>query len=1123
MTQFTAAEIVALLKLKDEMSPAIKSAVATAQAASKDGQAAFKGMETSVASLNAVTTTTQGTLNAFSAAHVRDEATALRAAVETGGQGWSDYSGMVRGATQTLSEIKFSDVRAGLNGVAEGSGITVTELGLLDSAGMVLGAGIAGWGIGRAISDFLGLDDAIGRVTARMFGLGNLTGQEMAAKQDSINLAVSRGANAMITYAAALEFNDKWVKEWKAHAAELSDVAARMDAPQKTANLIAALHGELQRVRDAGTFEALRRDIESHAFSVKELADAYRVSPAAIAQLTREMQAEERAHKVSADAARKHAAELKKLADEETRRLAHALNSRSTVSPLGQLGPDLTVLPITTIKGLSIAGDELQKVAIPAFAKLTEGVKASGRALRDASDDAEVFVETIDPRTWGEAFTSWLQRIPDLVQQAFTGGGGLRGAAKAIGSAFGADMARSIFDRLSATSGSNFWDSTIGKLLGQAMPVVGSLLGPAIKGLMRLLGKDVEGDLRRMGQEWGITLSKALVDQIAKDVKAGMTEQAAMLKNLSAIIAEAGGVASFGVEKTIGKMRDLFVMLGTGQMTAKQVGQVFEDVFAQLLPEAIDRFTGLARQSFLDLIDMAAQFGVKSKAVTDFLMSQLGKVVSSFNQLAKSILGPVLSAWDELQKGAGEKTASLQKIVDDFLADGQEGFDRLGRLAAVAFAAAIASGKSFFQALEQIGPSLDLLLAAMQKLKLNASDSLATLLRWREWAKANQDILDGLEGINGMLSSLSNLHILDPKTFQDLAAEARRLFDRMVGGGLSADEALRAMAPTLQLLWELMKRYGFKVDEATQKMIELALAEGLIGEEFEDPTKKMVDGLKEVVRLLELIAIKLGAIVVPPIPTVPGEPGEGGRPPGGGRQPMWNIGFLTSVTTATTAFADAVKSTRTEFALLTDAADSFYRSVVFGTDRSHESILRFNTDLGRSTSIFWTDLPSSLATTKAAAFSTFSEMSQWANGFLGSLKAIKANANIQIVIDTITTETSVGGGGGGGGVSGGGGGDYGGGYGGGIAGFAKGALVTKPTIAAFAEGGETELAGPIGFMTEALAGALKKVGGTGAVNVWIGKDSAELLSDDEFAARMQTAHDGKRVLIHKDTVVERTH
>jgi hypothetical protein len=82
-------------------------------------------------------------------------------------------------------------------------------------------------------------------------------------------------------------------------------------------------------------------------------------------------------------------------------------------------------------------------------------------------------------------------------------------------------------------------------------------------------------------------------------------------------------------------------------------------------------------------------------------------------------------------------------------------------------------------------------------------------------------------------------------------------------------------------------------------------------------------------------------------------------------------------------------------------------------------------------------------------------------------------------------------------------------------GYAKGGLVTSPERAWIGEGGEPELVGPIDFMTDALAGALRQVGRAGmaaglagvmaggagnvTVNVLVDKaGNARVLSDEEF-------------------------
>jgi hypothetical protein len=118
----------------------------------------------------------------------------------------------------------------GLTDLGDAAGKTFTQLGLIATAGLAAGAALAGWKIGRLVAEFFDLDKAIGNTTAKMLGWGDVAGQQAGAKQDTINKAIRDGADANISYAAAIEFNTATVKRnqdgLKAHTQELKDDAA---------------------------------------------------------------------------------------------------------------------------------------------------------------------------------------------------------------------------------------------------------------------------------------------------------------------------------------------------------------------------------------------------------------------------------------------------------------------------------------------------------------------------------------------------------------------------------------------------------------------------------------------------------------------------------------------------------------------------------------------------------------------------------------------------------------------------------------------------------------------------------------------------------------------------------
>lgn len=114
------------------------------------------------------------------------------------------------------------EIRA-LGELGDVAGKSAKEVGLLGTAGLAFGAAMGGWKIGRMIAEFFGLDQKIANVTARLLGWGDVQAAIGGAKQDTINFAISRGADAMISYSAAIQFNMKWIKDRQGVAKAAAD------------------------------------------------------------------------------------------------------------------------------------------------------------------------------------------------------------------------------------------------------------------------------------------------------------------------------------------------------------------------------------------------------------------------------------------------------------------------------------------------------------------------------------------------------------------------------------------------------------------------------------------------------------------------------------------------------------------------------------------------------------------------------------------------------------------------------------------------------------------------------------------------------------------------------------
>jgi len=166
--------------------------------------------------------------------------------------------------------VNISAETRALGELGEASGKTVSQLGLIATAGLVVGAGIAGWKIGRAAADFFDLDTKIASATARLMGWGDLAGQTAGAKQDTINKAIRAGADATISYSEAIVYNTQVQTNTAAAAKATTAATAALAAADKAASdsIQANNKLQLQHLKDEITAMAPFREAMQELTSV---------------------------------------------------------------------------------------------------------------------------------------------------------------------------------------------------------------------------------------------------------------------------------------------------------------------------------------------------------------------------------------------------------------------------------------------------------------------------------------------------------------------------------------------------------------------------------------------------------------------------------------------------------------------------------------------------------------------------------------------------------------------------------------------------------------------------------------------------------------------------------------
>jgi hypothetical protein len=91
---------------------------------------------------------------------------------------------------------------------------------------------------------------------------------------------------------------------------------------------------------------------------------------------------------------------------------------------------------------------------------------------------------------------------------------------------------------------------------------------------------------------------------------------------------------------------------------------------------------------------------------------------------------------------------------------------------------------------------------------------------------------------------LANSGMMSQESFTKFGEAATRQFEALIAAGLVENEALMLMAPSLEVLRDLMKEYGLEVDEDTQKILDLADANGVLKAEGKDTNTLMIEGIR---------------------------------------------------------------------------------------------------------------------------------------------------------------------------------------------------------------------------------------------------------------------------------------
>ena len=514
----------------------------------------------------------------------------------------------------------------------------------------------------------------------------------------------------------------------------------------------------------------------------------------------------------------------------------------------------------------------------------------------------------------GSSFRNTLANgdLGNVVIQAITGGGDI-GAA--LGATIGQSLGNSLGDFIGTKLGGSL-GGAIGGVFGPLGAIAGQFLGQGISKAFKFIGglfggrSTQENITLTIERDWGAAISEGLSKAMAEGVKSGefRNDIGAIFANTASIIAEQGGVIAFGLEKSIAKTRDLFVGLERGDITAQQFRDNFEPLFAELLPNAIDKTTGKMREDFKELITLAQRFGEEAsidfQALTDEIAGTEGgmqellqlmtegiltadQVSASFDQAFRNALPGAIDEFtgvadasfvalitriDELGIKSSEVMAfmadqalagadALERFVESPLSRGPAAFAAMQTAALAFFNTAIENGVPMNEVLAQMGPTLETISDKLEKAGIEAAPAFQAIANAAKLAsdEITGPLINGAVAAGDVLVALANTGQLNQQSFRQMGRQVGRTWDRLIEGGATSQELLIAMRGPIAQLIRLQDEYGLELDESTQRIVDQGREAGITGDDAKTATELQIEATDRLIEALDsLIATLTG-------------------------------------------------------------------------------------------------------------------------------------------------------------------------------------------------------------------------------------------------------------------------
>lgn len=380
----------------------------------------------------------------------------------------------------------------------------------------------------------------------------------------------------------------------------------------------------------------------------------------------------------------------------------------------------------------------------------------------------------------------------------------------------------------------------------------GSVLGAIASGIGAQFGKQFQAALERAGGD----LSKVSAANRALGLASVGISSAFMGYDIgqhagstgSAIVqGGAGGAAAGAPFGPIG----MGIGFGIGALSAYLGHRKQEKELQKQMDTArsawIDQYGGMEKLSA-----MANQLGVSlGNAFTTTKPEEFKAAVDALNTAIETHKIK-LEGLSEIASGVNARGSAFSASLKATGAQpGSEAeFNRVGAMALGGLGASMAGGAGLLESLTQLQPVLSALNQAQAEFNFNGSEVTQRLLEMNAAVQANLPTFQALSADGQILNGMIKANWADFGLFAATTSDVTAKVAELTAGGMSMTQAMALNQPVLQALWEAQQKFGFATDEATQALLDQAVANGVVGPQMKSTQDQMLDVLKAIAQVL---------------------------------------------------------------------------------------------------------------------------------------------------------------------------------------------------------------------------------------------------------------------------------